>query len=177
MEGISPSSVPVHGRPVAGPVLPCSYILGQLTCNSYPQCQPCCASWVMSRPALTSTAADQRCCELSWPQSDLSYNAQAKDLPILHSPQISTCPQAAAQTKDMYLAFDGNQIPAAAGQWTQMWPLEAAQARISPWPHVASPVTHIRLFLITPESPVLSLHRAHILLFPFLLQFSTTYSS
>lgn len=159
------------------PVFPCSYIGGQLTCNSFPQCQLCCASWVMSRPVLMSTAAGQRWGELFWPQSNLSHNAQAKGLPILHSPQISTCPQAAAQTKDMHLAFDGNQISAAAGQWTQMWPLEAAQARISPWPHVASPGTHIWLFLITPESPVLSLHRAHILLFPFLLQFSTTYSS
>lgn len=59
-EGISPFSMPVHGRQWQGPGLPCSYIQGQLSC----------------------------------PQG------QERGLPILHSPQILTCPQAAAQTKE-----------------------------------------------------------------------------
>jgi hypothetical protein len=38
-----------------------------------------------------------------------------------------------------------------------MWPLVVAQARTPPWSQVPSQVTHIRLFLTTFQSPVLSL--------------------
>ena len=52
-----------------------------------------------------------------------------------------------------------------------MGPLEATQARTSPWSQVELLATHLRLFLTNLNSA--SLHCVYIFLFLFLFHFST----
>lgn len=90
---------------------------------------------------------------LSHLQRQLSWMPMRGVGTSLHSPQTSKWSQAVAQTRDVCLAYRGN-IPLL---------LEGHGLRHGPhWPHWPSPLTmaspdvHIRLFLTSLESPVLS---------------------
>ena len=54
--------------------------------------------------ALLSTASGEG-------EGHLSHDVLVRDEPVLHSPQISICSQAAAQMRDAHVAFGGNRTP------------------------------------------------------------------
>jgi hypothetical protein len=82
---------------VVGPALTLSYHpqLQLLQCAGY---SPECCSWLAWGSALL----------LSYPQDQFSHDAQVSGGAVLHNLQTSTCPQAAAQIRDLCLAFGGN---------------------------------------------------------------------
>ena len=71
-------------------------------------------------------------------------------------------------------SFRWEQTLVAKRPWVQTWPPVAAEAKILPWPLVASLGTHIWLSLIAPKSSVLALFIVLISLCFFLFHFSTT---
>lgn len=158
-KGISPSSMPSHGRRVAALPRSCRWV--PLTCTSHNQGQHYCASWVMCGQLSRVPELARSALLLSQSQGQLSHADQQGLGPVLHSPQTVTCPWA-WDARDVCLAFGCCKV------------MSPQVAKTPPWSTMASPATHIRLFLTTLESPAvlptsfgsLSLPFLHCLLVP-----------
>lgn len=104
-EGISPFLMPHHGRQVAGPALQCSHPSTPAISQFY------CASWERFRTSLPSTTAgkgqDHLSCSHTFETSSPPMPRQGVGL-ALDNPQTPVWSQAAAQYRDVCLAFNGS---------------------------------------------------------------------
>lgn len=97
--------------------------------------------------------------------------------PFLYNLQMSSCPKAADQTRDVNLVFGGNRSPLFQGHdMTQIWTTRGSTGQdptvvpggITGYSHQAVP-HYLRV------SSSACLYHAHILMFLFLFHFFTTY--
>lgn len=93
---------------------------------------------------------------------------------VLHSPQASICPQGAAQIRDVHLAFGCNRPLLLQGYRPKQAPGGTTGQDLT-MVQVASPATHIRLFLTTLELLVLLLFIVPTSFYVYLSYFSNTY--
>jgi hypothetical protein len=115
-EGVSLSSMPLHGRHVVQPALPCLHPQERLTHTQYKGQLYCAVEprslffWVLQevrhRPSFHPFLGELSCS----PTLKVSSPTMSRKglRPVLHSSQTSKRPRATVQTRDVCLAFGGN---------------------------------------------------------------------